>query len=144
MKSQMEFSATPVVSLYILIFQKTAARWLKRAIKWTLKGKYESGADDGKEFDDEFECSHYEWLLNHPNLKDVKCYDKDGNVFEDIMAEHTYNYCQKIVVPTDQCAKELDDLAIYTGYCYYSHITQAGTWMFEEKGMDGRFVRVGD
>ena len=101
-------------------------------------------ADDGKEFDNEFECEHYEWLQNHPHLNDIKCYDKDGKLFEDIMADDTYNYCQKVVVPTDECAKELSDLADYTGYCYYSHIIEAGTWVFEEKGMDGKFVKVGD
>lgn len=42
-------------------------------------------ADDNKEFDDEFECKRYEWLLKHPHLKDIKCYDKDGNLFADIM-----------------------------------------------------------
>lgn len=101
-------------------------------------------ADDGKKFDDQFECEHYEWLLNHPHLKDIKCYDKDGNKFEDIMADDTYNYCYKIIVPTDKAAKELNDLAKYTGYCYYSHITEAGTWIYEETGTDGRFVKVID
>ena len=60
------------------------------------------------------------------------------------MADDTYNYCRKVVVPTDECAKELSNLADYTGYCYYSHITEAGTWVFEEKGTDGKFVKVGD
>ena len=32
-------------------------------------------ADDGKEFDNEFDCEHYEWILNHPNLKYIKIYD---------------------------------------------------------------------
>ena len=101
-------------------------------------------ADDGKEFDNEFECEHHEWILNHPHLNDIKCYDKDGKLFEDIMADDTYNYCQMVVVPTDECAKELSDLADYTGYCYYAHITEAGTWVFEEKGTDGKFVKVGE
>ena len=101
-------------------------------------------ADDGKEFDDEFDCENYEWLQNHPHLNDIKCYDKDGKLFEDIMADDTYNYCQMVVVPTDECAKELSDLADYTGFCYYSHIEGAGTYVYEEKGTDGRFVKVGD
>jgi len=57
-------------------------------------------ADDNKEFDDEFECERYEWLLKHPHLKDIKCYDKDGNLFADIMDDDTYNYSVKIVVPS--------------------------------------------
>ena len=101
-------------------------------------------ADDGKEFDDEWDCEHYEWLQKHPHLKEIKCYYKSGKLCEDIMSDETYNYCDKVVVPTDECAKELRDLANYAGYCYYSHITEKGTWVFEENGSDGRFVKVGD
>lgn len=100
-------------------------------------------ADDGKEFDDRFECSHYEWVLNHPHLNDIKCYDEDGKLFEDIMSEDTYNYCQKVVVPTEECVRELSDLADYAGYCSYSDITESGVWMFEENGTNGHFVKVG-
>ena len=32
-------------------------------------------ADDGKEFDNEFDCEHHEWMLNHTNLKYIKIYD---------------------------------------------------------------------
>ena len=64
-------------------------------------------ADDGKEFDNEFECEHYEWLQNHPHLKDIKCYDKDGKQLEDIMSDDTYYFAKKIIVPTDECVKEL-------------------------------------
>lgn len=99
-------------------------------------------ADDGTEFDDEFECEHYEWILNHPHLKDVCCYDKDGNELKDIMVEYTYDYSEKIVVPTDEAAKDLQELADYTGYSYYAHITESGTWIFENEGFDGRFVKV--
>ena len=56
-------------------------------------------ADDNKEFDDEFECKRYEWLLKHPHLNDIKCYDKNGNLFADIMDDDTYNYSVKIIVP---------------------------------------------
>lgn len=101
-------------------------------------------ADDGKEFDDEWDCEHYEWLQKHQHLKEIKCYYKSGKLCEDIMADETYNYCDKVVVPTDECAKELCDLAHYAGYCYYSHITEKGTWIFEENGADGKFVKVGD
>ena len=101
-------------------------------------------ADDGKEFDDKFECEHYEWLLNHPHLKNIKCYDKDDNKLEDIMEEDTYNNCYKIMVSTDEAVKELGDLAHYTGYCEYSNITETGTWIYKESGINGKFVKVFD
>lgn len=50
-------------------------------------------ADDGKEFDNEFDCEHHEWMLNHPNLKYIKIYDnRTGELFDDIMTDDAYNY----------------------------------------------------
>ena len=48
-------------------------------------------ADDGKEFDDEWECKDYEWKLNHHHLNDVRFYDKDEMRLRDIFSEDTYN-----------------------------------------------------
>jgi hypothetical protein len=90
-------------------------------------------ADDGTQFDDEFECEAYEWKLNHLNLKDVHAFNKDGIEFEDIFSEETYNYSTKIVVSSDEAAKELQELARYTGYCCYEDIDKAGEWIFDEK-----------
>ena len=101
-------------------------------------------ADDGKEFDDEWECKDYEWKLNHHHLNDVRLYDKDEMRLRDIFSEDTYNNVVKIIVPNNYAAKDMKELANYTGYCYYAHITEAGTWVFEEKGTDGKFVKVGD
>lgn len=91
-------------------------------------------ADDGKEFDDKFECEKYEWLLEHSHLKDIKCYDKDGNLFPDIMSDKTYDYCTKVIVPTKKCVKEIQDLADYMGFCLYLDITEPGTWIFLTDG----------
>lgn len=101
-------------------------------------------ADDGKEFDDEFECKHHEWMLNHPNLKYIKIYNEDDELIEDVLSEDAYNYGNKVIVPNDLAAKELQDWAKYSGYCYFEHIEKAGTWVFKEKGCDGGFVKVGD
>ena len=59
-------------------------------------------ADDGKEFDNEFDCEHHEWMLNHPNLKYIKIYDnRTGKLFDDIMTDDAYNYGDKVIVPTE-------------------------------------------
>ena len=34
-------------------------------------------ADDGKQFDDEYECLNYEWRAAHPYLKDVRVVETD-------------------------------------------------------------------
>ena len=101
-------------------------------------------ADDGKEFDNEFDCEHHEWMLNHQNLQYIKIYNEDGELFEDVLSDDAYNYSRKVVVPTDLAAKELQDWAVYSGFCYFEHITESGVWEYEEVGHDGRFVKVGE
>ena len=95
-------------------------------------------AEDGTQFDDESDCEHYEWKLNHPNLRDVHAFDSDGNEFEDIFSEDTYNHSATILVETDAAAKDMRELAEYTGYDYYEHITGSGIWTYDEK--QERFV----
>jgi hypothetical protein len=95
-------------------------------------------ADDGTQFDDEWSCRDYEWKLNHPHLKEIHAFDKDGKEFENIFAEDTYNYSEKIIVETDIAAKELQELGQYTGYCSYEDIDKAGEWRYDSK--QERFV----
>ena len=99
-------------------------------------------ADDGKEFDNEFDCEHYEWTLNHPNLKYIKIYDnRTGELFDDIMTDDTYNYGDKVVIPTEFALKDLHDWATYSGYCYFHQITEVGTWVFNED--ENAYEKVG-
>lgn len=90
-------------------------------------------ADDGKEFDDEFECLDYEWGLYHSNLKDVHFYDKDDNELGDIYSEDTYSHTEKIITLTDDAVKDLQKLADYTGNLCYGDVTKKGTWVFDDK-----------
>ena len=96
-------------------------------------------ADDGKEFDNAWDCEDYEWQLNHKHLNDVHCYDKDGNELKDIFSEDTYCKVMTIIVPTYEAAKDMQDLARYTCYCFYDHITESGVWVFDED--KDRFVK---
>ena len=89
-------------------------------------------ADDGTQFDDKYECEDYEWQLNHPYLKDVHAFDKDGNEFEDIFSEDTYNYSAKIIVTSDEGLKDLQALTDYAGYCCYGYIDRVGEWEFDD------------
>ena len=38
-------------------------------------------AEDGTQFDDEFECESYEGKLNHPYLKNIVFYDIKDNFY---------------------------------------------------------------
>ena len=88
-------------------------------------------ADDGMEFDDEFECRDYEWKLIHSHLKTVRFFDENDMELENIFLEETYWHTEKIIVPTDEAAKDLQELAGYTGYCSYGDITEAGIWIYD-------------
>lgn len=102
-------------------------------------------ADDGTQFDDEFECEHYEWVLNHSHLKEIICYDEDGNVLEDILSQDTYETTMKIVVPTDEAAKELREAGRYCGFCAYGDVDSTGTWVWEVLDrINGHFVKAGE
>ena len=100
-------------------------------------------ADDGKEFDNEFDCEHHEWMLNHPNLKYIKIYDnRTGELFDDIMTDDAYNYGDKVIIPTEFALKDLHDWATYSGYCYFHQITEVGIWVFNED--ENVYEKVGE
>lgn len=95
-------------------------------------------ADDGKEFDDQYDCEHYEWKLNHPSLNNIHLYDKDNNELEDLFSEDVYGIVVKIIVPDENAAKDLRELGDYTGYCCYEDIYEPGEWVWN----DEIFVKV--
>lgn len=100
-------------------------------------------ADDGKEFNDEWECRDYEWLLSHPAINDICMYDKDGNKMDDVMSEDTYNTVMKIIVPTKEAVAVVQELG-EGGFCAYEYVNDVGTWIWKEGNwMDGKFVKVG-
>lgn len=48
-------------------------------------------ADDGKQFEDEYECEHHEFELKYPHLQTIEAYNKDGEKMTDLLDEDTYN-----------------------------------------------------
>lgn len=98
-------------------------------------------SDDGKIFEDEFECKDYEWRLKHP-LTDICFYDKDNNVLTDIFSEETYSLTERVVITSESTLKDLQEFADYTGYCCYYDIDECGEWVFDYK--KETFVKVGD
>ena len=97
-------------------------------------------ADDGKFFDDEFECEDYEWKLNHPYLEDIYFFDKDNNRLSDIFSDESYGETERVVVLNEKAVKDLHDFVEYTGFCSYESINECGDWVFNEKECE--FVKV--
>lgn len=91
-------------------------------------------ADDGQEFDDEYECRDYEWILNHPHLKDIHFYDIKSRELNNVFSEETYNATDKVVVLNENALKTLQEFVHYTGYCSYEDIDECGEWIFNSDG----------
>lgn len=89
-------------------------------------------ADDGAQFDNEFDCEHYEWVLKHPYLERIQIFDKDGNKLTDIFSEDTYCNAETVIVTSDEIVDNLQDLARYTGYYLYKHINKVGIWVYND------------
>ena len=58
------------------------------------------------------------------------------------MTDDAYNYGDKVVIPTEFALNDLHDLAEYSGYCYFDHIIEVGTWIFNEK--ENAYEKVGE
>ena len=96
-------------------------------------------ADDGTEFDNEWDCGDYEWRQNHKALNSIIFLDENNNVLNDPMSDETYNNAETIVVPTDEAAKELRELGEYCGW-FYDSITSAGTWVFNKDPYNTQYL----
>lgn len=100
-------------------------------------------ADDGTQFDDEFECNAYEWKLNHSHLKDIGFFDEDGNIVSGSPFDDAhYNKVETIVIPNEKALRDLQALAEYTGFCDYDNINAIGTWKHYNDNWDSGFAIV--
>ena len=93
-------------------------------------------ADDSTQFEDEWECTDYEWRLAHPHLKEIKFLNAAGELLtSDPLEETTYNNTETVIVPNEAALQELQDLTNYTGFCEYSDIDSIGTWKHYDSSM---------
>lgn len=86
-------------------------------------------ADDGTQFEDEWECTVYEWRLAHPHLSEIKFLNAAGEpILSDPLEDITYNSTETVIVPNEEALQDLRDLTNYTGFCEYNDIDSIGTW----------------
>lgn len=97
-------------------------------------------ADDGKSFDNEFDCEMYEFILNHPHLKDVHIYNDYGVEREDLLSDETYFCADTIIVSTQDALNDLHSLAKYMGHLSYEDIDSIGRWVYNQR--QETFVKV--
>lgn len=89
-------------------------------------------ADDGKNFEDEYECRNYEFCISHPHLKTIELYDRHGKKLTNPLDEGTYFNFTKIVVHSREELMDLYDAADYAGFSGYYDIKDVGTWIFDK------------
>lgn len=94
-------------------------------------------ADDGKQFEDEYECINYEFCISHPHLKTIELYDRNDEKLTNPLDEDTYFNLTKIVVHSGEELMDLYDAADYAGFSVYYDIKDVGTWIFDKE----RFVK---
>lgn len=87
-------------------------------------------ADDGTEFDDEWDCKDYEFRKSL-DLEGIEIYDKYGTR-HDPLSEDGYNNAVKIIVKTERAVSDLNKIAKYTGFSLYEDVNSVGTWIFKE------------
>lgn len=93
-------------------------------------------ADDGKEFEDYWECREYEFLLNHPHLKTITFYSKYGvQIFIHekeyyIMRndEQFYEDVEYIIIHNENELADFMDFIQKAGYISFQTIDSIGEW----------------
>ncbi len=95
-------------------------------------------AEDGKVFNSKKECQDYENKIKLKDIKNIKFFDENGNLFENVEFDlfHVYTNFYKVTIPTKEDYKALKELFNKEGY-YLGNIFSEGTWyritdMYEE------------
>ncbi len=89
-------------------------------------------ADDGKQFEDEYECRKYEFCISHPHLKTIELYDIHGKKLTDPLDDETYFNFTKIIIHSEEELTDLYEAADYAGFSGYYDIKDVGTWIFDK------------
>lgn len=89
-------------------------------------------ADDGKKFEDEYECRKYEFCISHPHLKTIELYDRHGKKLTNPLDGKTYFNFTKIIIHSEEELTDLYNAADYTGFTGYYDIKSSGTWVFDQ------------
>lgn len=89
-------------------------------------------ADDGKNFEDEYECRNYEFCISHPHLKTIELYDRHGKKLTNPLDDETYFNFTKIIIHSEEELIDLYCAADYTGFDGYYDIKSVGTWIFDQ------------
>ena len=99
-------------------------------------------ADDGTQFDDEWDCRDYEFRKGL-DLCDIEVYDENGLRLMNIFDEDNYYKAAKVIVKTERAVSDLRKIVDYTGFMEYGCIVSPGVWVSEDSpDVAESFVKV--
>lgn len=90
-------------------------------------------ANDGTEFENEWDCEAYEEAQNHPEITNVVFYDKNNcpyKVGSDLFDDDIYNDCEKVLIHDEKEYEAFQWLARECGWCeFQNQIKSPGLWV---------------
>lgn len=104
-------------------------------------------ADDGTEFDNEFDCENYEEIETHKEVLDIDFFDINDNPIEmtkdTVFDDRNYFNVYRIVIHSEKELSALNWLAEYCGWCEFEpeYIDSVGTWIYDDSD-DGSWQRI--
>ena len=107
-------------------------------------------ANDGKQFDDEWECEQYEASLIHTHLTSIIFYNADGETYridtkdyKNMFDEDIYNDAEKVIIHTEEELADFLWLTETCGWIEFNQIDSVGTWVRHvgEAWYDGEWVK---
>ena len=86
-------------------------------------------ADDGKVFNDEFECRDYEMKVNYPQMDDIEIFDENGRRLENPLSDSTYGDSHTVVIHNEAELEAFKAVVYYCGWCEWQTINDVGVWV---------------
>lgn len=82
-------------------------------------------SEDGKIFNDEFDCLEYE-ISYKINKSTISMYDKSNNPLRDFTSHETWNKVETVKIISDYDVEVIKEIYEFTGF--YDNINKKGTW----------------
>lgn len=86
-------------------------------------------ANDGKVFNDEFECRDYEMKVKYPQMDNIEIFDENGRKLENLLLDSTYNNSHTVVIHNEVELEAFKAAVYYCGWCEWQTINDVGVWV---------------
>lgn len=117
-----------------------SGRLLNRSQKGKEKMRTVYIADDGTQFNNEYECETYEFNLTISD-HNLKFYDAGGTLLDyPITDSRIYNLSDRVIVPDEQSLDVLRKVSYANGWCEFDYIDSIGVWEYKNLTPENRIT----